>query len=258
MSQVITLTTDFGLKDGYVGCLKGVILNIAPEAAIVDLCHEIQAFDVISASLVVANSYRYFADGTIHVIVVDPGVGSSRRPVLVKVNKHYFVGPDNGIFSYLIANQANVKVYELTNSKWFLENVSATFHGRDIFAPVAAHLASGRQARELGRAIEPKSLVQEQMPSVEVKGKQIIGYVVYIDNFGNLITNIAAQHVKKSSRLTIGKQQIGNLSRTYADVKSGQVTAFVGSHGFVEIAAFKAKAKNILRASIGNKVYLES
>jgi S-adenosylmethionine hydrolase len=257
VSNVITLTTDFGYKDGYVGCLKGVILNIAPEVKIVDLCHEIRAFDVISASVVVANAYRYFPDGTIHVIVVDPGVGSSRRPILVKANKHYFVGPDNGVFSYILMNETNIKAYELTAQKFFADTISTTFHGRDIFSPVAAHLAAGREPREFGKAIDPETLVREKMPAVEVKGKRVTGYVVYIDGFGNLITNIPGKYVKKNSRLTLGKKLIGNLSLTYADVSPGQVAAFVASHGFVEIAAYKAKAKNLLKAAIGNKVYLE-
>lgn len=187
---VIAFLTDFGLSDGYVGVMKGVVQGIAPQVCMLDITHEIAAQDIAIASWVLATTYSYFPEGTIFVCVVDPGVGSARRPAAIHAGKWYFVGPDNGLFSYVLAEQPIHAAVALTNPAYHLARVSHTFHGRDIFSPAAAHIAQGVALSELGQAIDPASLQRLNIIQPVLQSKHIDAQVVHIDHFGNIITNI--------------------------------------------------------------------
>ncbi len=187
---VIAFLTDFGLSDGYVGVMKGVALSIAPQARVLDITHDISPQDIEAGAWVLATSYRYFPEGTIFACVVDPGVGSARRPVAVHAGKWYFVGPDNGLLSYVIAEQPVHEAVALANAAYRLAQVSHTFHGRDIFAPAAAHLARGVSIGELGQAVDPAELQVFSIAAPALQEGRIQARVVHIDHFGNIVTNI--------------------------------------------------------------------
>lgn len=187
---VIAFLTDFGLSDGYVGVMKGVVQGIVPQVCMLDITHDIAAQDIVTASWVLATTYSYFPEGTIFVCVVDPGVGSARRPAAIHAGKWYFVGPDNGLFSYILAQQPVYAAVALTNSAYHLAQVGHTFHGRDIFSPVAAHIARGIALSELGQAIDPASLQRLNIVQPVLQDGRIDAQVVHIDHFGNIITNI--------------------------------------------------------------------
>ncbi|HTY07819.1 MAG TPA: SAM-dependent chlorinase/fluorinase, partial [Candidatus Edwardsbacteria bacterium] len=186
--KIVTLTTDFGLRDFYVGALKGAMLSINPELQIIDVTHGIAGHDVLGAAFIIKGFYRCFPKGTVHVAVVDPGVGGARRPILVETKDYYFVGPDNGIFSYVYQLESSFRAVHLTASQHFAPDVGDTFHGRDIFGPVAAHLLDGLDARWLGQ--EVTDVVRLPLPETRTAGNRIGGQVVYVDRFGNLVTNI--------------------------------------------------------------------
>jgi S-adenosyl-L-methionine hydrolase (adenosine-forming) len=187
---VIAFLTDFGLSDGYVGVMKGVVQSIAPQVCMLDITHDIAAQDIATASWVLATTYSYFPAGTIFICVVDPGVGSKRRPAAIHAGKWYFVGPDNGLFNYVLAQQSVHAAVTLTNSAYHLAQVSHTFHGRDIFSPVAAHIARGVALSELGQAIDPASLQRLNIVQPVLQHGRIEAQVAHIDHFGNIITNI--------------------------------------------------------------------
>lgn len=255
--KIITLTTDFGYEDGYVGVVKGVILRICPEARTVDLSHEIQPWNISAASWIVSNSYSYFPKGTVHVAVVDPGVGSKRRFLLLEANGYYFIGPDNGIFSGILAKaETPVRAFELTQSEYWLPELSSSFHARDVFAPVSAHFVAGVPVEKLGEEITLESLVH--LPAREPKTKEgrLEGSVVYVDRFGNLITNIKRDSVKMASLCQVGKRSIGRIGHTYGSAEQGAPVAFVGSHGFLEIAVSQGRADEKLDAGVNTPVIL--
>lgn len=245
VSRIITLTTDFGLSDPYVGIMKGVIFSINPEASVVDISHQIKAGSIIHAAGLIREAYHFFPEGTVHVVVVDPGVGSERRPIVVKTEGHLFVGPDNGLFSPFIAASQHTKIIHITEKRYFRPDVSPTFHGRDIFAPVAGHLSLGVDPREMGPTIsDPVSIA---LPKSAKKGNILLGEVVRVDHFGNLITNIRRDEMEQftgTRRPVISVRDIvvEGVSRTYGDVRVGEVLALVGSSGYLEIAVNLGRA----------------
>lgn len=254
---MITLLTDFGLQDGYVGVMKGVIANINPELSVVDLTHQIPPQDITAARFVLLNTYPYFPSDTVYVAVVDPGVGSKRKGIAIKFPGGFLVGADNGIFSGILSIAPAIKGVELTNPKyWLTDNPSKTFHGRDIFAPVGAHLASGVALEEVGNEISVDSLVQLSLPDVVETENSIMGCVQYIDGFGNLITNIPESKLNNKSGMVEIKQQQIPYSQTYSDVTEGELLALVGSHGWLEIAVNCDSAKDKLKIAVGDSVRL--
>jgi hypothetical protein len=258
VGRIITLTTDFGLSDAYVGVMKGVILRIAPQATIVDICHDIAAQDVLAAGFLLAGAYSYFTEGTIHVAVVDPGVGTSRRAIAIKDGGYIFVGPDNGIFSFILCAPASaaLQAVHLTNRDYWLAAPSATFHGRDIFAPVAAHLAAGVPLAALGTEVAVDDLVRLPLPRSERRGDVIYGEVVHVDHFGNLVSNITATslHDPHALLVEIAGVRISGLSPSYAAGEAGQPMALIGSTGYLEIAVPGGSAARVLMAGKGTPV----
>ncbi|MDZ7331179.1 MAG: SAM-dependent chlorinase/fluorinase [candidate division KSB1 bacterium] len=255
-SGIITLLTDFGLSDGYVATMKGVILSINPKATIIDLSHDIPAQDVAAAAFVLEASFRYFPRGTIHVAVVDPTVGTNRKILAVKSSDYWFLAPDNQLLKYVFHAGETLTVVEVLNKRFFLGQVSQTFHGRDIFAPIAAHLSLGVDILQLGELTSDYDRGQIHLPSVSKH--EIIGKVIYCDRFGNLITNIEATQLPKHEfRICVGDVTIPHLSQSYAEVEIGQPLAIVGSSGFLEIAIRNGNAQNRLSASPGTKVTLK-
>jgi len=251
---IITLTTDFGTKDGYVGAVKGVIKRINLQAEVMDITHQLESFDVLAAAFSLRSSSAYFPQGTVHLAVVDPGVGSERQPLLVRTESFVFVGPDNGIFSFVYDSQKITDIIHLSNREYFLADVSSTFHARDIFAPVAAYVTLGVDINEFGTpATECLRLL---IPEPKVTGNTLTGEVIHIDGFGNLITNIGADllHGKSVASVTIGRKRIGRISRSYFDISTGQAGALIDSSGFLEIAMNQGNAQRDLGAKIGTGV----
>jgi len=250
--RIVTLLTDFGLSDVYVGVMKGVIAQINPTLKLIDLTHEIPPQNVAAAKFCLMNAVAYFPKETVHIAVVDPGVGSNRRGVAIKFEGGFLVGPDNGLFSGIIGRIAAV---ELTNSRyWRTASPSTTFHGRDIFAAVGAHLASGVDLEELGTVINPESLVKLLIAECREKDGILEGCIQYIDRFGNLITNIPGNLViNKTWTVEIAGRNIpGKI--TYSDIPIGSLIALIGSHGWVEIAVNNGNAQSKLQLNYGDPV----
>jgi S-adenosylmethionine hydrolase len=256
--RILTLTTDFGLSDHYVGTMKGVILGICPEARIVDISHEIGAYEIAEGAYVLAQAYRYFPRGTVHVAVVDPGVGTARRPILAQAAGQFFVAPDNGVLSMVYAREKHI-VRAITSRKYFLKEVSQTFHGRDIFAPVGAHLAAGVPAARFGPRIED-FLCQEFDEPRRTARRVWSGAILKIDRFGNLITNFRAadfpQLATRPFEFAVGMERICQLAGNYASCAPGHLFAVVGSSGYYEISANQASAAKILGCASGAPVEL--
>jgi S-adenosylmethionine hydrolase len=253
----ITLTTDFGLAYGFVGTMKGVIYTINPQAVIIDISHEIGSQDLPATAFLFAASYRYFPQGTVHVVVVDPGVGSQRRAVAVETEKYYFVAPDNGVLTLALKQEKIIKSVELTNPVYFLEEVSDTFHGRDIFAPAAAHLSLGVEMEKLGD--EAEELKEIRFPEPEVSESGIKGHIIYIDKFGNLITDIQHEFFRSvisdgQFSIRIAGIELGKISRSYADVAEGEPLAIFDSFGNLEIAVNCDSAAEKLKARKGDSI----
>ncbi|MGH7885453.1 MAG: SAM hydrolase/SAM-dependent halogenase family protein [Thermodesulfobacteriota bacterium] len=240
MKRIITVTTDFGVKDQYVGVMKGVILSINCDAVIVDITHDIEPHSIVPAALIIKNSYKYFPEKSIHLVVVDPGVGSARRAIAASCNNHFFVGPDNGVFSLVFKESSDLKVFELENKNYFLEDVSSTFHGRDIFSPAAAHLSNGVSISKFGKKI--KDPVTLFVKDYVIDNKLIRGEVIYKDSFGNLITNIPSRLVNKDSEIRINDILIEGISQYYSSVSEGSLLAIKGSTGNLEISVNKGSA----------------
>ncbi len=245
MKSIITLTTDFGLRDHYVGVMKGVMLSVNENARPVDITHCIDSHDVRAASFVIGNSYRYFPEKTVHLVVVDPGVGSKRRPIAVLADGHFFVGPDNGVFSSVIRSCEDFRAREIKNGDYFLKEISSTFHGRDIFAPVAAHLSLGASFSEIGpRVRNPEILPRD---GYSINGNEIRGTVVYTDKFGNLVTSIPTEAVgnRIGASVTVGGKRVAGISDSYSSVKPGEILAVGGSCGYIEISVNQGRARDI-------------
>lgn len=256
---MLTLLSDFGYQDVYVGVMKGAIATIDPQLKVVDLTHAILPQNVAAGSFALMNAYSYFPLGTVHVAVIDPGVGSQRRGIAIKIKEGFLVGPDNGLFSGILAQSPAIAAVELTNPQyWRLSSPSYTFHGRDIFAPVGAHLGNGVPLKELGEEIDVNSLVRLPLSTYEVTPEKIIGFIQYIDHFGNLITNIPASEVKgKSWFVLVGNQEIP-ATQTYSDRPLEELIALIGSHGWLEIAVNGGSAKEVLGISWGDKIEVVS
>jgi S-adenosylmethionine hydrolase len=261
-SPIITLTTDFGLNDHFVGTLKGVILEIVPEASIVDISHSVQPFDVLDGALTIAQAYSYFPAGTVHMVVVDPGVGSARRPIIASSEKHHFVAPDNGVLSLVYSREERMNVQNITSDHYFLSPISKTFHARDIFAPVSAYLAKGVDSGKFGEPITDFVRFNAPKPKT-VAPNQMRGVILKVDRFGNLVTNFTAQDVPAlfqeappAFKITIGKSDITEMKSAYADGTPKQIFAIVGSMGYLEIAANRASALQLIGSGKGSEVNL--
>lgn len=261
MKRIITLTTDFGLRDGFVGMMKGVILNINPDATIIDLTHEIAPQNIEQGAFLFAHAYRYFPANSIHVVVVDPGVGSTRRPIAAQIGETFFVAPDNGVLSFVLYPSASV--IHLNRSDFWLPHVSNTFHGRDIFAPVAAHLSLGVPLEALGEPITAWTRLSQGMASWRADD-EIVGRVMHVDRFGNILTNISeemlARIAPRRARIvtTIRGKSITGIQATYAGVAPGELLALISSSGHLEIAAREANAAQLLGTHIGDEVVLRA
>ena len=259
--MLITLTTDFGDSGHFVAAMKGVILGIAPRARIVDVTHQIAPFNINEAAFVISEAWRWFPKGAIHVVVVDPGVGTTRRPILVEAQGHRFIGPDNGVFTFLYEAGPH-KVREITNARAMLKNISRTFHGRDIFAPAAAHLAAGEAPPRFGKLIDD-AIRSAALKPERVAGKKHrwTGTVLKVDRFGNLITNFHMRDFgelrTRPFEILAGRQIIRRLALTFAESGVGEAAAIEGSSGFLEIAATQASAAEKLGCGAGSPVELE-
>jgi S-adenosylmethionine hydrolase len=263
--HIVTLTTDFGLVDHYGGALKGVLLHVFPEVRIVDITHAVQAFDVFDGALAIAESYHYFPSGTVHMVVVDPGVGSERRPILATAGEHYFVAPDNGVLSLVYERaererEGSVLVRDITSSHYFRQPMSSTFHGRDVFAPVAANLAKGVDTAKFGDEITDYVRFASPKPKV-APDKSLRGIVLKIDRYGNLVTNIRASDVPQlfgenppPVRIKAGNQEITEICTHYAEGAPGKVFGILGSMGYLEISANRGTAAKLLGIGKGAEI----
>jgi S-adenosyl-L-methionine hydrolase (adenosine-forming) len=248
--SIITLLTDFGLKDIYVGTIEGVIANLNPQLRLIHLTHEIPPQHIAAGSFCLASSYAYFPRGTVHLAIVDPGVGSSRRGVAIQIDRGYLVGPDNGLFTSVLRESPAIVAVELTDTRYWRSPVaSLTFHGRDIFAPIAAHLASGVKIIELGETIDPLTLNRLEFPAIAITHGKISGSIQYIDRFGNLITNIPATAVVNRSWQIAMADLLIPQRATYSSVDRGELIALVGSSGWIEIAVNGGSASTRLGLS---------
>ena len=256
-TPLITLTTDFGVNDHFVGTMKGVILGIAPKARMVDITHGIAPFQVAEAAFEIEQAWRFFPRGSVHAVVVDPGVGSDRRPILVSAGGHYFVGPDNGVFSLIYREKHAVR--EMTNVKFRLAHVSRTFHGRDIFAPAAAHLALGAKPAQFGKLVKDAHTLAALEPVKLARSWR--GIVIKADRFGNLVTNFHVHQfpdVKTSPiELRIAGRKLRRFALTYSDATPGELVVLVGSSGYLEISANQGSAAQMLSARAHTPLEIE-
>ena len=250
--MVIALITDFGTRDHFVAAMKGTIVSIDPSATIVDITHEIDPQNVREAAFSLAACYRDFPVGTVFVAVVDPGVGSDRRGIAAASGGHYFVGPDNGALSFALKDEA--KVVELNRSEYFAERVSNTFHGRDIFAPVAAHISKGIWLEEFGPVIHDAVILNYPKP-IE-SGDSIAGEIIHIDRFGNLITNLTRDRLPEKFRIELGGHIISKHGGSYSEAARGEIITIVGSSEYIEIAANLASAEQLTNAKVGQSIRL--
>jgi len=256
--SIITLTTDFGTRDWFVGVMKGVIFGIYPRATLVDVTHEIPAGDIRGAALALAAAWRFFPKGTVHVAVVDPGVGSARKAIAVRTADSFFVGPDNGVLSWALAKEKVRAIHALENETYFLHPVSQTFHGRDIFAPVAAHLSRGLPIRKFGPAL--KDFRRLDWPEPRKQRGGVEGEVVYVDRFGNAITNLSGGLFRvwgqSVCEIDSRRRRTCPVRAFYQAVAPRGVVALVGSSGLLEIAVNGGSAARVLGLAIGTRVRL--
>jgi S-adenosyl-L-methionine hydrolase (adenosine-forming) len=270
MNRVITLTTDFGLSDGFPAVMKGVILSIAPDATIVDLSHDINAQDVRQGAFVLKAACRYFPPGAIHAVVVDPGVGSDRRILAIRTSTATFIGPDNGILSWALSDQQIEVAVGATDPRYWLPQVSRTFHGRDIFAPLAAYVALGVPVESFGPPVTDWVWLPMPAPRLMANDAILYGEIIHIDHFGNLITNIevepdsgrvrnvASDPVTLHSGVVIEASgwRVAGLRHSYAEVAPGRLLAIVGSSGYLELAVREGIAAEAVGAHIGDAVQI--
>lgn len=275
--NIIALLTDFGTRDYFVGAIKGAIFSIAPNAKIVDITHEIPPQDIRSAAFTLRACYKDFPEKTIFVAVVDPGVGSERRSILVETEEYFFIAPDNGLLSFVfedsgsprvskggITNEefsaladARASVYELTNKKYFAKDISSTFHGRDIFAPVAAHLSNGVEPHEFGARIEDLIRFETAAPRW-ISHEKIEAGIIHIDRFGNLITNLKREDLPENFSMEINGKTIDKLQNFYAEAEKDELFMIFGSAGFLEISASQNSAAKILNVKVGQKIVVKT
>jgi hypothetical protein len=260
--RLITFTTDFGVAEHYVGAMKGVIHSIHPTAQIVDITNSVQSFDILDGALAISQAYSYFPKDTIHVVVVDPGVGGARRPIIATAGQYLFVAPDNGVLSLVYEREERVMVRHITSEHYFHQPVSNTFHGRDIFAPVAAYLSKGVDAGKFGEEISDYTRFAAPRPK-PLSANAWKGVVLKTDKFGNLITNITPKDVPQlfdepatSFKINIGKAEVTKLQPSYSAGAQGELFAILGSTGFLEISANKAPASRLAGADKGSEITL--
>ena len=258
--RMVTFTTDFGATDHFVGTMKGVIYSINPDAKIVDICNQVQSYDVLDGSLTIAQAYRYFPSNTIHLVIVDPGVGSSRRPLLVVAEKHIFLAPDNGVLSLVFEREERISVRHITASHYFLQPVSNTFHGRDVFAAVAGWLSKGVEVAKFGDEITDYTRFAAPKPH-PVNDKLLKGVVLKVDKFGNLVTNITPRDLPQlfapeppPFKVLIAKSEITKMTHSYSEGTPGEVFVVLNSMGFLEIACHRGSASHIVGAGKGSDV----
>ena len=258
-TRIVTFTTDFGLNDPFVGIMHGVVLNIHPETSIADICHAVASYDVFDGAWTIAQAYRFFPPRTVHVIVVDPGVGGTRRPIIVETDDYVFVAPDNGVLSLVEMRETKFTVRHVTAERYFLQPVSQTFHGRDVFSPVAGWLSKGVAPAEFGP--EVSDYVRIALPAVERVGENALrGVVLKVDKFGNLITNISQQELTAlftappPVNILVAGQTITRVCRSYAEGGDDEFFAIVGSSGYLEIATKQASAAEKLASGVGTPV----
>ena len=248
-SGVVTLTTDFGLQDHYVGAMKGVILSIFPGAQVADISHGVQPYAIAQGAYFLGQSFRYFPPGTVHVAVVDPGVGTSRRPLAVAADGHYFVAPDNGLLP-LALEGLEAEALEIDAERWGLERQSATFHGRDLFAPAAAWLAGGKPFSSMGRAVRD----WVELPRPEVDSGVTVGRVLNVDHFGNIVTSLKPAQLPEKFELQVGTLSTRRLCSSYEQAPAGEAFAIVGSAGLIELSIRQDSAASRAGLRIGDPV----
>jgi S-adenosylmethionine hydrolase len=259
-NAIITLTTDYGTDDHLVGTLKGVILKINPEVTIVDITHHVTPFDLLDGALAIGSAYAYFPPKTIHIVIVDPGVGTERRPLLVSAQSQYFIAPDNGVLSLIYEREQNTVVRHANAEHYYLQPLSKTFHGRDVFAPVAAWLSKGWQTASMGEEITDYK--RFALPKPKPGDDGLKGVVLRIDSFGNLVTNFRAEDLPGEAqnggglKLQVGTNTVSQLVDTFALGKAGEPVAYIGSSGYLEIAINKANASRTLSIGRGTPVVL--
>jgi S-adenosylmethionine hydrolase len=255
---VVTLLSDFGLKDPYVAEMKAVILSISPEVHIVDITHDIEKFDIRMGAFVLASAAPYFPSDTVHVAVVDPGVGTARRPIIVETRRGFYVGPDNGLLMLAAQKEEITNVYHIVNRKCMLSKVSNTFHGRDIFAPASARLATGISPSEFGPAIQ--DYVFPEFAEPQARKGEVVGEVLYVDGFGNVVSNISEVDVERAgfregdslSVMLGSKSSSLRFCSAYGEVPDGTALVLVGGSGFLEVAVNRGSASNVLEAKVGD------
>jgi len=255
-TKTIVILTDFGLEDNFVGVMKGVMIKIAPSIRLIDLSHSVKPHDILGAAILLKSSFRFFPEKAIFLVVVDPGVGSKRKSVIVKTNNHFFVGPDNGVLSLAAGENGVKKIVEIKKDKYLLKPLSSTFHGRDIFAPVAAHLAKGEKINNFGPTL--KKISQAHIPEPKFNEDSLTGEIIYIDKFGNLVSNIDKRLLKKFAgakkiKIKIKKKFINTISKSYLQSRIGSPLAIFGSFGFLEISINKGSAKDYFKIKKGGK-----
>jgi S-adenosylmethionine hydrolase len=262
MSAIITLTSDYGGKDAFAGSVKGVILKINPQAQIIDISNEIAPQDVWEGAFTLKSAYGHFPKGTVHLAVVDPGVGSARRPIIVVTESYYFVGPDNGLFTLIYQEAERLRVHHVTSEHYFLPNPGPTFHGRDIFAPVAAWLGKGIPSGNFGEEIT--DFVKLNVPAPKIAENSIDGHVIHVDRYGNMITNITFKDIQTlpagaelgSAVISIAGREIKGLKKFYAESAPGEPGAIVNGNGAIEVFVFKQNARTVLSSKRGEAVRL--
>jgi S-adenosylmethionine hydrolase len=257
--SIITLTTDFGTSDHLVGAMKGVIANINPAARVVDINHHVTPFDILDGALSIGGAYSYFPARTVHIVIVDPGVGTQRRPLMVSGEKQFFIAPDNGVLS-TVYDRESCSVRHITSEHYFLNPVSPTFHGRDIFAPAAAWLSKTAQTEPFGEVVT--DFVRFKLPTPKEVNNTLKGVVLRVDTFGNLMTNFKVEHLPPAAvescevHFSIAGKEVRDLVRTFGLGGPGQPVALIGSSGYIEIAINRGNAARALGANRGAEVTL--
>lgn len=249
----IALLTDFGTRDYFVGAMKGVILSINKDAKIIDITHEIEPQNIVAAGFTLEACRRNFPPQTIFVAVVDPGVGSARRAILVAEKEYFFIAPDNGLLSFVFSQTDDFRVYEISDPQYFNHPVSATFHGRDIFAPAAAHLSKGVRPEKFGPEIADFVFFPKPKPR-RTGPDRLEAEIIYCDRFGNLITNLTPADLPRSFSLSVNGRRVDRLQRFFAEAEKDRIFMIFGSAGFLEIAAFQNSAEKLLGARTGDKI----
>jgi hypothetical protein len=258
-SGIVTLITDFGLEAEYAGAMKGAILSANPRCQVVDITHQIPAGDILRASFVLKNSSPYFPDGTVHTVVVDPGVGTRRRPLILHKGRHFFIGPDNGVFNGVLSEPGKYTGYEIIREDFFRKPLSATFHGRDLFGPVAGHLAAGLPPQKFGPRVS--NFAEAKWTRPEGRGDRLTGRILWVDPFGNLLTNISREEfglvlAQRDWRISGKGWRIEALSKTYGEGKPKKPLALFGSSGYLELAVNQGRAVERLGMKPGDPLVI--